>query len=84
MCVRLARLDNVAHQKLDKLGRWDRGCADAVEWLRQNRNEFRMEIFEPPILSCTVPDYRFTDAVESCINAGAFRVRKVSPFPEPI
>ncbi|KZT37531.1 P-loop containing nucleoside triphosphate hydrolase protein [Sistotremastrum suecicum HHB10207 ss-3] len=71
--LELRKLDSVDHQKLEKLRKWDHGCADAVEWLRHNRNQFRMEIFEPPILSVSVPDSRYTDAVESCFGASQFR-----------
>jgi structural maintenance of chromosomes protein 5 len=43
----LRRLDDVAHQKLDALARWDRDAADTVRWLRSNRHHFKMEVLEP-------------------------------------
>lgn len=71
----LKQLDDASHRKLESLSRWDRDCGDAVRWLRQNHNKFKMEIFEPPMLSCTVPDNRFVNAVEACFGSSQLKVR---------
>ncbi|KAL6307041.1 P-loop containing nucleoside triphosphate hydrolase protein [Sparassis latifolia] len=65
---RLKELDDVSHRKLEDLARWDRDCADVVRWLRNNKQRFRMELFEPPMLCCTVPDKKYVHAVEACFN----------------
>jgi hypothetical protein len=48
--------------------------ADAVVWLRNNQEKFKMEVFEPPMICCTVPDKRFTNAVEACFTADHLKV----------
>ncbi|KAF9236197.1 P-loop containing nucleoside triphosphate hydrolase protein [Melanogaster broomeanus] len=69
----LNRLDDERHRKLENLRSWDRDHADAVAWLRNNQNKFKMEVFEPPMISCSVPDKRFTNAVESCFNVNQLK-----------
>ncbi|KAH7926802.1 P-loop containing nucleoside triphosphate hydrolase protein [Leucogyrophana mollusca] len=70
----LKKLDDERHRKLQNLGQWDRDCADAVVWLRNNQDKFKMEVFEPPMICCTVPDKRFTNAVEACFNANQLKM----------
>ncbi|KAH7912946.1 hypothetical protein BJ138DRAFT_1147123 [Hygrophoropsis aurantiaca] len=70
----LKKLDDERHRKLQNLGQWDSDCADAVAWLRNNLDKFKMEVFEPPMICCTVPDKRFTNAVEACFNANQLKV----------
>ncbi|KAK0188724.1 P-loop containing nucleoside triphosphate hydrolase protein [Armillaria mellea] len=65
----LKRLDNVEVRKLQKLAQWDRDTADAVVWYRNNKDKFRMEVFEPPYLSVNVPDHAFASAVEMAFSA---------------
>ncbi|KAI0058575.1 P-loop containing nucleoside triphosphate hydrolase protein [Artomyces pyxidatus] len=69
----LQQLDNVAHQRLESLRRFDRDCAEIIVWLRENRSRFRMEIIEPAIVSVNVPDRRFANAVEACFNGSQLR-----------
>ena len=69
----LQQLDSHAHQKLEALRRYDSDCAEVVEWLRNNRNRFRMEIFEPAVLCVTVPNRSFIDAVEACFSGPQLR-----------
>ncbi|KAH9942592.1 P-loop containing nucleoside triphosphate hydrolase protein [Amylocystis lapponica] len=64
----LKQLDDVSHRKLEDLTRWDRDAGDTVKWLRMNRDKFRMEVFEPPML-CLTPDPKFVNAIEACFNA---------------
>lgn len=33
-----------------------------------------MEVFEPPLVSLTVPDKKYTNAVEACFNANQLKV----------
>lgn len=67
------QLDNHDHQKLEALRRFDPDCADVVQWLRSNRDRFRMEIFEPAILCVTVPNRSYADAVEACFSHAQLR-----------
>ncbi|EPQ58883.1 P-loop containing nucleoside triphosphate hydrolase protein [Gloeophyllum trabeum ATCC 11539] len=63
------RLNDVHHQKLQALARWDRDCAETIEWLRQNQHRFKMPIIEPAAISCTVPNKAYATAVEACFGA---------------
>ena len=71
---RLKKLDDERHRKLESLRKEDKDCADAVAWLRNNQDKFKMEVFEPPMLSCSVPDQRYTSAVEACFGFTQLRV----------
>lgn len=46
-----------------------------MRWLRANKDLFRMEVFEPPALSVTVPDQSFAAAVENSFNQAQMKVR---------
>ncbi|KAI0044470.1 P-loop containing nucleoside triphosphate hydrolase protein [Auriscalpium vulgare] len=69
----LQQLDNVAHQKLENLSRFDPDCATTIRWLRENRSRFRMEIVEPAIVSVTVPNKQYVNAVEACFGGNQMK-----------
>ncbi|KZT06482.1 P-loop containing nucleoside triphosphate hydrolase protein [Laetiporus sulphureus 93-53] len=69
----LKQLEDASHRKFEALTRWDRDCADAVHWLRDNRHKFKMEVFEPPMLCLTVPNSNFVHAVEGCFSSSALK-----------
>lgn len=46
-----------------------------INWLRQNKHRFRMEIIEPAAVSVTVPNKSYVNAVEACFNFSQLRVR---------
>ena len=79
--VRLKKLDDQNVRKLQALVRWDRDTHDAILWLRENRDKFKMEVFEPPLMVLTVPDRRFVNAVEACFNAAQLKVGTLIPVP---
>ncbi|KAG9041717.1 Structural maintenance of chromosomes protein 5, partial [Tulasnella sp. UAMH 9824] len=66
----LDELGNVSSQRLQQLRRFDRDCADVVEWLRkpETRARFQYEIAEPAFLSLDIPDPRYRDQIDSLIN----------------
>ena len=72
----LRKLADVGERKLENLKRWDKDTYDAVLWLRQaeNREKFKAPIIEPPCLSLSVTDKRFTNAIEACFNANQLKV----------
>ena len=78
---RIQALDNVDTQKLEALGRWHSDTAETVKWLRQNKHRFKMEIFEPPMLSISVPDKRFVNAIEACFSANDMQVGLLASSP---
>jgi hypothetical protein len=73
--LRLTKLDDVSHRKLQSLGKYDPDCANVINWLRQNKHRFRMEIIEPAAVSVTVPNKSYVNAVEACFNGSQLRVR---------
>lgn len=70
----MKKLDDQNVRKLQALSRWDRDTHDAILWLRENRDKFKMEVFEPPLMVLTVPDRRFVNAVEACFTAPQLKV----------
>ncbi|KAJ7692435.1 P-loop containing nucleoside triphosphate hydrolase protein [Mycena rosella] len=70
----LKSLDDSAQVKLRNLEEWDRDVADAVRWLRANKDKFRMEVFEPPALSVSAPDPSFAAGLESCFKAAQMKM----------
>ncbi|TDL30065.1 P-loop containing nucleoside triphosphate hydrolase protein [Rickenella mellea] len=64
----IANLDNVSHRRLADLSKWNKDCAEIVHWLRKNQTRFRMPVIEPAVISLSVPDAQYCDAVEACFN----------------
>lgn len=66
----LEELGNVSSQRLQQLRRFDKDCADVVEWLRkpETRARFQHEIAEPAFLSLDIPDPRYRDQIDSLIT----------------
>ncbi len=56
------------------LRRVDAESASVVEWLRNNRNLFKMEIMEPAVLTVNVPQAHFKDSVEAVLKAQNMKV----------
>lgn len=69
----LQNLNDEAARRLLELSKFDKDCADTIFWLRRNRHLFQMEIFEPAIVSLTVPDRRYASAVEACFSGSQLR-----------
>ncbi|GLB34268.1 putative P-loop containing nucleoside triphosphate hydrolase protein [Lyophyllum shimeji] len=69
----LKKLDDVNVRKLQSLYKWDMACHDAVLWLRKNRHLFKMEVFEPAVLTLNVPDKRYVNAVEASFSSWQLR-----------
>ncbi|KAL0950349.1 hypothetical protein HGRIS_010317 [Hohenbuehelia grisea] len=69
----LRQLDDVEGQKLRMFQNWDKDHFDALMWLRNNKDKFQMEVFEPPVICLTVPNKNFVDAVEACFSANQLK-----------
>ncbi|KAF9528049.1 P-loop containing nucleoside triphosphate hydrolase protein [Crepidotus variabilis] len=69
----MKELDNVDTQRLEAMARWDIDTADAIRWVRDNRDKFKMEVFETPFMRLTIPDKKFADAVEACFNSNQIK-----------
>jgi structural maintenance of chromosomes protein 5 len=68
----LAGLESQAGQQVNKLKQLSAETSKAWEWIQENMNKFERPVYGPPIVECSVKDPRYTDAVESLIQAGDF------------
>lgn len=68
----LQELDSQRGQLLNRLKRFNPDAARGWEWLADNQAEFQQEVFGPPMLSCSVNDVRYTDLVQSMLQADDF------------
>ena len=71
--ARIAKQKDKMHQRMNMLRKWDVDCADTVIWLNEHRQLFRQEVFDPAVVSLSVPDQRYASAVESCLNANQMK-----------
>ena len=71
---RLQELDNVDVQRLQAMERWDKDTYDAIIWVRNNKDLFKMEVFETPYMRLSVKEKRYANAVEACFNANQLKV----------
>lgn len=65
-------LESQQGQLLTQLRRLSPDAAKGWEWLMDNQSEFQREVFGPPMLSCSVKDPRYTDLVQSMLQADDF------------
>lgn len=65
----LEKLDSTDSKKLHLLQKWDKDTYDSVIWLRRNKDKFKQQVFEPPILSVTVSNLDYAAYVEAGFNA---------------
>jgi len=70
---KLEALDNVRHQRLQALQIADRHAFQAVQWLRENKQLFSGNVYEPVLLEASMKDPRYAAAVESCMTWATFR-----------
>ncbi|KAJ8519683.1 hypothetical protein ONZ45_g3400 [Pleurotus djamor] len=72
--TRLGQLDDVNTQKFQRFAKFDADHAEAVKWLRANRDKFEQEIFEPPMLTVTIPNAQYTNAVEALFSFNTLKM----------
>ncbi|KAH6855183.1 hypothetical protein B0I37DRAFT_301625 [Chaetomium sp. MPI-CAGE-AT-0009] len=65
-------LDSQQGQLLNQLKRINSDVARGWEWLKDNQQSFEKEVFGPPMLTCSVKDKRYTDLVQSILQADDF------------
>lgn len=68
----LKNLDSQSGQQEEKLRRTSSDSYRAYMWLRENQNKFENEVIGPPIVSCSVKDPKYADAVESLFQRNDF------------
>lgn len=70
---KLNSLSTEEGRREDKLASDAKDTADAWRWIKENQQMFKMEVFGPPAVTCSVKDPRMADAIESLMNQGDFR-----------
>ncbi|OJD35538.1 structural maintenance of chromosomes 5 smc5 [Diplodia corticola] len=71
-------LRSQAGQQSNRLKKFSMDTWKAWDWVQKNRDQLTGEVFGPPIVSCSVTDHRFSDAIESCLQKGDFLAFTVS------
>lgn len=61
----IERLENMKNQRLEWLRKKDNDAYQAVMWLRQNRDKFEGEVFEPTMLEVIMRASRKSIFIES-------------------
>ena len=62
---RLSNMDSEAGVRETRLEEMSRDSLQAYRWLLDHPDEFEKEIFGPPVVTCSVKDGRYTDALET-------------------
>ncbi|KAL1628891.1 Structural maintenance of chromosomes protein 5 [Diplodia seriata] len=65
-------LRSQAGQQSNKLKSFSPDTWRAWDWIQKHRDQFIGDVFGPPIVSCSVTDHRFSDAIESNLQRGDF------------
>ncbi|KAK7528232.1 uncharacterized protein IWZ02DRAFT_438299 [Phyllosticta citriasiana] len=68
----IENLNSQAGRQTQRLQRFSRDTATAWQWIQQNQDQFNSEVYGPPLVTCSVKDPAFTDAVESLFQKGDF------------
>ncbi|KAI3007463.1 hypothetical protein CBS147346_3272 [Aspergillus niger] len=68
----LQNLESQAGQQENKLGRLSADSVRAYHWIQQNQDKFEKEVFGPPVVTCSVKDPKYADAVESFLQRTDF------------
>ncbi|KAF2201694.1 P-loop containing nucleoside triphosphate hydrolase protein [Delitschia confertaspora ATCC 74209] len=65
-----ARLDTQSGQQENLLRRASPDAYRAWQWVQENRNQFEGEVFGPPLVTCSVTDPKYADALETRLSVG--------------
>ncbi|KAJ6095329.1 hypothetical protein N7486_006075 [Penicillium sp. IBT 16267x] len=64
---KLERLGSQLGRQENKLAILSKDTHKAYKWVLQNQDKFEKEVFGPPLVTCSVTDPRYADAIESCL-----------------
>ncbi|KAK5807324.1 hypothetical protein VI817_001582 [Penicillium citrinum] len=68
----LQHLDSATGKQESKLQNASSDSLKAWRWVRDNQNKFEKEVFGPPIITCSVADPKYADAMESLLQRTDF------------
>ena len=71
---RLRSLDSQSGQQEARLEGLSQESLQAYRWLLDHQDEFEKEVFGPPVVTCSVKDKRYTDALETLIQTNDLAV----------
>ncbi|GMG43999.1 unnamed protein product [Aspergillus oryzae var. brunneus] len=64
----LQRLESQSGRQEEKLKQLSYESYKAYQWIQTNQDKFEKEVFGPPIVTCSVKDPKYADAVESLLQ----------------
>ncbi|KXG54395.1 RecF/RecN/SMC [Penicillium griseofulvum] len=68
----LSNLDSASGQQEMKLQNSSSDSMKAYKWLLENQSKFEKEVFGPPMVTCSITDPKYADAVESLFQKTDF------------
>ena len=63
----LAEFDTQEGQQISRLSNISADTAKAWKWVQENLGSFEKEVYGPPMITCSIKDPQYVDAVESCL-----------------
>ncbi|KAJ5825307.1 hypothetical protein N7474_002445 [Penicillium riverlandense] len=70
----LKNLDSVSGRQEAKLEKLSSDSYKAYQWILRNQDKFEKEVFGPPLVTCSVKDPKYADALESLFQRADFTV----------
>ncbi|XP_061484198.1 structural maintenance of chromosomes protein 5 isoform X2 [Rhineura floridana] len=70
---RIVQFDNMMNMKEEKLKRRFRDTHVALMWLRENRNRFQRDVYDPMMLAINMKDHKHAKYVENYISSNDLR-----------
>ncbi|PIG89679.1 structural maintenance of chromosomes 5 smc5 [Aspergillus arachidicola] len=64
----LQRLESQSGRQEEKLKQLSYESYKAYQWIQTNQDKFEKEVFGPPVVTCSVKDPKYADAVESLLQ----------------
>ncbi|TVY55733.1 Structural maintenance of chromosomes protein 5 [Lachnellula cervina] len=68
----LAAFDTQEGQQSVRLKNASEETAAAWQWVQENRDKFEEEVYGPPLISCSIKEPKYADAIESIFSKGDF------------
>lgn len=68
----LKNLDSQSGQQEEKLKKLSPDSYRAYNWILQNQDKFEHEVFGPPIVTCSIKDPKYADAIELLFQRSDF------------
>jgi hypothetical protein len=70
--IELTEFDSQEGQQMSRVESVSRDTAKAWKWVQDHQDDFEREVYGPPMISCSIKDARYTDAIESIFSRNDF------------